>query len=125
MISDYPKRTRILIVAIITAVFVSSLVFAYIMLTDGSVAHDDSRAIMYAAVFAIILIVLNALLLTVALQASRKAKAAATSKKCASCGAVIHRAETECPECGAVQVNSGTYLDPKAEEEKIRPKKKR
>ena len=125
MISDFPHNTKILIVSIITAVFVSSVIFAYIMFTDPSVSDDGSKAIMYATVFAIVLIALNVLLLVVALRASKKLKAAAATKKCASCGTVIDRASAECPECRSVQVNDDTYLEPKRKEKVIKPKAKR
>jgi len=113
-----------LIVAIITCVFLSSVIFAYLMLTDPSITEDASKEAAYAAVFVAALIVMNVLLLYVAFSASKKMKALAVSKECASCGAAMHRAETECPECHAVQVSESTYLDPKKEEERVRPKKK-
>ena len=113
-----------LIVAIITAVFVSSMIFAYLMLTDPTISEDGSKTAVYAAVFVAVLIVLNVSLLLVALAASKKMKALAASKECASCGAAIRKADPECPVCHAVQVTGSTYLDPKKEEATVRPKKK-
>ena len=124
MISDFPSNTKILIVSIITAVFVSSMVFAYIMFTDPSISGDESKALTYATVFAVLLIVLNVLLLVIALRASKKLKAAAATKKCASCGSVVGKDETECPNCHKIQVNDDTYLEPKRKESTVRPKPK-
>jgi len=124
MISDYPPNTKLLIVSIITAVFVSSVIFAYMMFTDPSVSDDESKALMYAAVFAMILIALNLLLLAVALRASKKLKEALMTKKCASCGSVIGKEETECPNCHKIQVTEDTYLDPKRKENTVTPKPK-
>gem|GEM_PF-1586087 len=124
MINDIPARTKWTIVCIVTAVFVSSAVFAYIMLTDASVTEDESKTLMYAAVFAAILIILNAALLVIGLRASRKARER-TSEKCTSCGAVIDADATECPQCGALHIRDDMYLEPKPREDKrkIRPKK--
>jgi hypothetical protein len=108
--------------AIVTAVFLSSIVFAYIMFS-GSVSDDSELT--YAAVFAVILISLNAVLLAVAVRESRRAKRLATTKRCASCGSEMDRMSTECPGCRKVQVDDDTYLDPKVQDTdtKIRPKK--
>jgi len=125
MINDHPPRTKILIVAIIASVFISSVIFAYIMFTDDSIADDESKALTYAAVFAAVLIILNVSLLIVALRASKRMKEASMTRKCASCGAVIDRAATECPECRSVQVNEDTYLEPKRKDNAVRPKAKR
>jgi cytochrome bd-type quinol oxidase subunit 2 len=113
-------RIKLMIVAIVTAVFVSSVVFAYIMITYDNEAATNTAAVIFAA----LMISLNALLLFTVLRESKRARRAAFMKKCASCGAVISRTATECPGCRAVQVNDDTYLDPKREDT-AGPKKKR
>jgi hypothetical protein len=124
MISEFPKNTKIMIIAVVTSVFVSSLAFAYIMVTNNYVTDDESIALKYAAIFAVILITLNALLLAIALRASRKMKKEALTKKCASCGLSIERDETKCPGCNAVQVSEDTYLDPREADSKVISKKR-
>jgi predicted Zn-ribbon and HTH transcriptional regulator len=92
------------------------------MLTNPSIADDESKAVTYAAIFAVVFIALNAFLLIVALRASRRAKEIARTKKCASCGSIIDRDAAACPECRSVQVDEDTYLEPKKKDDTVRPK---
>ena len=103
-------------IMIVTAVFMSSVLFAYLMAT-GDPTEEESTT--YAIVFAAILITLNVSLLVIGIWASRKLRKVS---KCASCGAVIKN-ETVCPKCHTVQVDEDSYLEPKDEEKVIRPKK--
>jgi len=125
MINDYPSRTKYLIIAVITAVFVSSLVFAYVMMTSDYASKDGQRALTYAAVFALILVGLNVLLLVIALRASKKMKKEAMTVRCASCGSPISKDLPRCEKCGSVNVTDDTYLDPKNDEPAVTPKPKR
>jgi uncharacterized membrane protein len=122
MISDLPKNTKYTIVAVITVIFVSSLVFAYVMI-NSDYAADESAAFTYAAVFATVFICLNVLLLVIAIRTSRKMKRESLTKKCESCSSTMDRDETKCPQCNAIQVTDDTYLDPKTPNNEVVPKK--
>ena len=89
---ELPAKIKMLSVAIIAAVFISSLIFAYIMLTSDHL--DSSRVYTYAAIFAAVFIILNVSLLIIGVWALRRTKAAA---KCAACGSALDGGT--CPKC--------------------------
>ena len=96
MFNDIPMRIKGLFVSLIIAIFVCSMAFAYVFVIDGSAAGGPD-ALMYATIFAIVFIALNAVLLALAYVMLKRAKA--------------HRA------------NENTYLDPKGTKDReIRPK---
>jgi ribosomal protein L32 len=118
---DMPVKIKALAVALMIAVFISSVVFAYVMTTNDSISEDESKAFTYAVMFAAILIILNAVLLTIGLWALKRSKA--TSRKCVSCGAAIG-SESTCSKCGTAAAEDNIYLDPrdKGNDDTIRPK---
>ncbi|MDR2866915.1 MAG: hypothetical protein LBV13_05920 [Methanomassiliicoccaceae archaeon] len=124
MISDLPLRTRALIIALSVSVFMISLA-AFVLLTGDSASEDGSRTLMYAAAIIAAFIALNVILFTVGYLAVRKAKREQTLKKCVECGTVMDIEAKTCTGCGAPQptvMNDSTYLEPKDEDQEIRPK---
>ena len=124
MIEGVPKRMKIIFVSLVAAIFVFSVMFAYVFVIDGSVAEDDSKAFAYAAAFAAVFIILNAAMLLLGYIIFRRAKEQ-TMKRCVSCDALIAQNAEACPECDAVQplpMNEDTYLEPKERPSVIRKK---
>ena len=97
MFNDIPVRIKAAFIGLITAIFICSMMFVYVFVIDGSVSDDESKAFVYAAIFAAVFIALNAILLSLAYVMVRRAK--------------------------TYRAGERTYLDPKGTKEKeIRPK---
>ncbi|MCL2607315.1 MAG: hypothetical protein FWD92_01990 [Methanomassiliicoccaceae archaeon] len=117
------SNAKILVVVIATTLFISSVIFAMIMVSDESIMADPSRAQFYAAVFIIIILALNVPLLVIALRVSKKLKARMSSE-CISCGSPMDPDERSCSVCRTIQpADDDVYLKPEDADDEIRPKK--
>ena len=126
MFSDLPFRTKASFIVLVISVFICSAAFGYVFVIDGSVTADESKALMYATVFIIILLALNMMLLAVGWSAYRKIKQGRGTVKCGMCGASADISAKACPKCRAIlppSIDGSMYLEPKEREEGIKPKK--
>ena len=113
-----------IVAAIATMLFIVSIIFALIMISDDTILTDRSRAQTYAVAFIAVILVLNIPLLYIALKVSGKLKARVMNK-CISCNSPMDAEEYSCPVCRAIQprADESAYLKPDDNDEKtIRPK---
>jgi hypothetical protein len=109
------------------AVLISTAAFMLLIMTDTSILDDGDRMFAYTAIFVIIFVSMNLLLLVIGWRETRNARMR-TEKKCVSCKASMAPDVKVCPRCRAMQpiiLNENVYLDPKdsGPERTIRPKK--
>jgi len=119
------SNAKIIVVVTAAMLFISSVIFAMIMISDETITADPSRAQTYAAAFIIIILVLNIPLLFIALKVSKKLKEQ-TMNKCGSCGSPLGAEEYSCPVCRAIQpsADESMYLKPEdTDKVTIKPKK--
>jgi len=122
----YDARSKILIIAVAVALFLSTVVFALTMLNNEEVWEDLGTLFTYMAVFFAVFFTLNILLVVVTLRASRKAKVRTDAKRCTSCSSTIPADARSCPKCHTVQpmaVDENMYLRPRSTGKDIKPKK--
>ena len=118
--SRTPSSLRILFVSLLIAIFALSVAFVYVFALDGSISDDESKAFTVTAIFAVMFILLNAIMLTVGYMILKKAKLRSAAR-CVSCNAIMDTNARTCPECNAAQPD--TYLEPKERNERIIKKK--
>jgi len=119
-----PSRTKTLIIGLIAAVFITSLLFGYIAVTDPDIPDDESRTLMFAVIFLTVFLSLNLILMFVGLKAYAATRKRMTARQCTECNASIPVNAAACPQCGSVYKDKNTYLDPKEEDEPdVRPKR--
>ena len=113
-----PNKAKPIFVSLASSIFLCSVL--YFVVFSSGVSDDD--AFTYAAVFAVVIIILNAVILTAGYLMFRKIRCIS---KCASCGRSIAAGDKMCPKCGAMQplsLDSSVYLEPQKQEKTIRPK---
>jgi len=122
----YDMRSKVLIVAVATVLFLSTAIFALVMLNNEEIWDDLGTVFTYMAVFFTVFLVLNVLLVVLTIKASRNAKNAGTeTKRCTSCSSVLPADARSCHICHAAQpivLNDDAYLRPRESKRGIRPK---
>jgi len=105
--------------------FAATMVFVYLLMTDGTILADRSKTFVYATAYILVFVILNIFLLITAFRSSRRFRTLASKKRCVSCGALMETDASFCPKCSAMQpdaVTDDVYMEPKGTDDKIRPK---